>query len=291
MPIVDLPTNLLRSFVTVVEVQNYTRAADLLGRSQPAVSLQIKRLEELVGYKLIRQKGRAMQVTDKGEALAMHARQILRLNDQAMGLFEARSSEETLRVGLPLDYGVRAMQRGLTRLIQKDDRARLFITCDLSKNLLDALLRGDIDIAIALYRGGDPQFLVRHWQEHPFWVGAIGLDPRATPDLPLVAHPSGCVYRQRMTEALKRARRQWEVVFSSPDIDAVQQAVVDGLGFSSLTALTLCEGLSRIGPDKGLPDLEPLQIGLFYRQTGFGAIGHVVADCLVETIETELRTA
>lgn len=62
----NLPTDLLRTFVTVIEPKSFTRAADLLRRSQPAVSLQIKRLEELIGYKLIRQKGRAMQVSEKG---------------------------------------------------------------------------------------------------------------------------------------------------------------------------------------------------------------------------------
>ncbi|MFD2740609.1 LysR family transcriptional regulator [Sulfitobacter aestuarii] len=288
MRVLNLPTDLLRTFVTVIEVQNFTRAADLLGRSQPAVSLQVKRLEELVGYKLIHQKGRNMQVSDKGEALAMHARQILRLNDQAVGLFDNRAGDDTLRIGLPLDYGVRELQRSLTALMKETPQTHLRVTCDLSQHLLDALIRDEIDIALALYQGGDPQFLVRYWQENPFWVGADGLSPGDFSDLPLVAHPTGCVYLQRMREALKRSRRGWEVVFSSPDIDAVQQAVRDGLGFSSLTALTLREGMRRIGEDEGLPVLEPLQIGLFYRQTRLRGSGNRVTECLIETIEKVL---
>lgn len=288
---VNLPTDLLRTFVTVIEVRNYTRAADLLGRSQPAVSLQIKRLEELVGYKLIYQKGRAMEVSEKGEALAMHARQILRLNDLALGLFERPSADDGLRVGLPLDYGVRLLQRNLTDLWQRNDGLALNIRCDLSQNLLDALLKDEIDMAVALYHGGDPQFLVRRWQEHPIWACAQHLDPAGFDELPLVAHPQGCVYRRRMTDALKLARRGWKVVFSSPDIEAVQQAVLDGLGFSSLTNSTILDGMRRVEPHEHLPLLAPLQIGLFYRQTRLGAAGNLIADSLTETIQGVLCQA
>ena len=77
----NLPTELLRTFVTVIEVKSYTHAADLLGRSQPAISLQMKRLEYLVGQPLVVRKGRSVALTDTGDALIGHARQILRLND------------------------------------------------------------------------------------------------------------------------------------------------------------------------------------------------------------------
>lgn len=286
---VNLPTDLLRTFVTVIEVKSHTRAADLLNRSQPAVSLQIKRLEELVGYKLIRQKGRTMQVSEKGEALAMHARQILRLNDLAIGLFENTQSETDLRIGLPLDYGVRMLQREVTRLNQAHASFDMKVRCDLSQNLHDALLRDELDIIVALYQDGDPQFLVQHWREQPVWVGADGLDPSDFEDLPLVAHPTGCIYRQRMTSALKSVERGWKVVFSSPNIDAVQEAVRDGLGFSGLTIPTTQKGMRQLTSQEGLPALEPLRIGLFYRQTRMGRWGNMMAEHLTDAIETTLQ--
>jgi len=286
---VNLPTDLLRTFITVIEVKSFTRAADLLNRSQPAVSLQIKRLEDLVGYKLIRQKGRTMEVSEKGEALAMHARQILRINDLAMGLFERYENQDHLRVGLPLDYGVRLLQQEVTGLMQDHDDLRMVLHCDLSSNLHEALIRDELDIIVALYQGGDPQFLVRQWREDPFWAGAPDIRPETFEALPLVAHPAGCVYRQRMTDALQSAQRGWNVVFSSPAIEAVQQAARDGLGFTCLTSPTSEEGLRRIAPEEGLPPLEPLRIGLFYRQTRLGGWGNMVADCLTQTIENVLR--
>ena len=230
-----------------------------------------------------------MQVSEKGEALAMHARQILRLNDLAMGLFERYDNREQLRIGLPLDYGVRLLQQELTGLIRSNDELRLVLNCDLSANLHDGLMRDELDIIVALYQGGDPQFLVRQWREQPFWVGSGRIRPDMFGDLPLVAHPSGCVYRQRMTDALQTVQRGWNVVFSSPAIEAVQQAARDGLGFTCLTSPTTEEGLRRVTPEEGLPALEPLRIGLFYRQTRLGSWGNLVADCLTQTIENVLR--
>ena len=290
MQTVNLPTDLLRTFVTVIEVQNFTRAADLLGRSQPAVSLQIKRLENLVGYKLIHQKGRSMQVSEKGEALAMHARQILRLNDLALGLFERFDNTDQLRIGLPLDYGVRLLQQELTGLIKENKKLQLIIQCELSTTLHEMLLRDEVDMIVALYQGGDPQYLVRHWTEQPFWVGSDTVRPDPSGDLPLVAHPAGCVYRQRMTDGLKSVQRGWNVVFSSPSLEAVQQAVQDGIGFSCLTAPTSRKGLRCLDPQEGLPPLEPLSIGLFYRQTRLGSWGNLVADCLTGPIENGLKS-
>lgn len=289
MASVNLPTDLLRTFVTVIEVKSHTHAADLLNRSQPAVSLQIKRLETLVGYKLIRQKGRTMQVTEKGEALAMHARQILRLNDLAMGLFDRKQNQAELRIGLPLDYGVRMLQHEVTQLIHAHKDLQLTIRCDLSKHLYEALLRDDLDIIVALYQEGDPQFLVQQWREQPVWMGAESLAPAKFDELPLVAHPTGCIYRQRMTDALKSVEKNWKVVFSSPNIDAIQDAVRDGLGFSGLTIPTTQQGMRQFSVEDGLPLLEPLRIGLFYRQTRLGSWGNTVAEQLTDTIETVLR--
>ena len=288
MRLVNLPTDLLRTFITVIEVKSHTRAANLLNRSQPAISLQIKRLEDLVGYKLIWQKGRTMHVSEKGEALAMHARQILRLNDMAMGLFERPDAETNLRIGLPLDYGVRMLQKEVTRLVRENEDLCLTINCDLSQNLYDALLRDDLDIIVALYQGGDPQFLVQKWREQPVWVGAEESCPDQFEDLPLVTHPAGCVYRQRMTDALGSNEQTWRVVFSSPNIDAIQAAVRDGLGFSCLTSPTTQEGMRRLSEEDGLPPLEALRIGLFYRQTRLGSWGNLVAERLTQTIEAVL---
>lgn len=284
----NLPTELLRTFVTVIEVESYTHAAMLLGRTQPAISLQMKRLEDLVGQPLVLRKGRGVSLTERGETLIGHARQILRLNDLAVSQFDRDTQDSTLRIGLPVDYGVRMLQTCLTGIVQQNPNIKTEIRCDLSRNLIDALRKDELDIAVGLYPGGDQQFLHRSWLEKPVWVAAKGLNFRDAEELPLIAHPYGCIYRDRMTEALKHAKRRWRIAFSSPGIASIQQAVLDGLGVSCLTGPTMLSGLQRLSPDTGLPELDPLHIGLFYRQTRLDQSGHHIVNEIEATLKQAL---
>lgn len=286
MRTVNLPTELLRTFVTVIEVESFTRAADILGRTQPAISLQVQRLEALVGYALIRRQGKEISLTERGEALAIHARQMLRLNDLAVAQFERPQQGAKLRVGLPVDYAVNKLQSCLTDIIRQFPEMQVEIQCDLSKNLIAALRKNEIDIAVALFEGDDQQFLFRHWREQPLWVGGSELTLPDGVDIPLVVHPYGCVYRDRMTTALKLAGQNWRIAFSSPGIGGVQQAVRDGLGLSCLTGPTVQKGMRQFLPEDGLPALAPLHIGLFARQADLGAGGYATIDAIVQTLET-----
>lgn len=281
----NLPTELLRTFVTVIEVASYTHAATLLGRTQPAISLQMKRLEELVGQPLVVRVGRGVSLTERGEALIGHARQILRINDMAVSQFDQNTSGKALRIGLPVDYGVRLLQSCVTRLVRQHPDTNVEIKCDLSRNLIEALRKDELDIAVGLYPGGDQQFLHRYWLENPVWVAATGKTFRDIDPLPLIAHPYGCVYRDRMTDALKQSGRGWRVALSSPGIASLQQAVMDGLGVSCLTGPTMISGLQQLGARDGLPELKPLHIGLFYRQTRLGQSGHTFIDEIEVTLK------
>ncbi len=286
MSMTNLPTDLLRTFVTVIEAGGYTRAADLLGRSQPAVSLQLKRLETLLGSKLITRSGRAFSLTEDGRALAVIARQILRLNDMAIGQFERRKAEESLRVGLPVDYAVDLMQRRLTRYLGTGASTPVAVHCDLSSRLLEKIQRDELDVALALFSEPDQQFLYHSWSEQPFWVAAK--DWRDDPDLPvpIIAHPDGCEYRSRMTARMEMIRRNWRVVFSSPGIQSVQQAVLDGLGVSCMTGPTFLPGMRYLTTEEGFPDLPDLRIGLFYKHARINHAGHELVGFLADAMES-----
>ena len=285
MSAVNLSIELLRTFITVIEVTSFTRAAEILHRTQPAISLQIKRLEEAVGYPLIERNGKKISLTERGEALATHARQILRLNDLAIAELEQRDPAATLRVGLPVDYAVNTLQTCLVDVIRKFPGTKIEMRCDLSKHLLAALRSNELDIAVALFDGDDQQFLFRNWKEQPNWVGANSFEILENTDIPLVAHPYGCVYRDRMASALKLAGKSWRIAYSSPGIDGVQRAVQDGLGLSCLTAPTVQSGMRIFSEQDGLPILTPLHIGLFARQTQLGSCGYAATDAIVNTLD------
>ena len=137
--IVNFQTDLLRTFVSVIDLGAYTKAGDALGRTQPAISLQIRRLEELVGAPVIKQAGRSLLLTSEGEMLLSYAREILRLNDQAASYFNRSKMAGVLRVGLPNDYAVAFLQGVITEYTHQHADISLEIHCGWSADILDRL--------------------------------------------------------------------------------------------------------------------------------------------------------
>ena len=279
---VNLPTDLLRTFVTVIDLGGYTRAAEVLGRSQPAVSLQMRRLDELLGRRLIRQQGRRLHLTDDGKVLALYARQMLRLNDEAVGKFRRPDPAGILRVGLPTDFAVSFLQAALTRFAAGHREVELEARCELSPGLMAALQQDQLDIAVAMTEDDDSQYLAQSWIERPVWVAAGDGSAAGRHPLPLVAHAEGCEYRNRMIQALNAARRPWRIAFQSPGISGLQNAVLADLGVSALTKATYRPGMRVLGPAEGFPPLADIRIGLYYKhsrltEAGLGLVNHLVA--------------
>jgi DNA-binding transcriptional LysR family regulator len=262
---VNLPTDVLRTFLTVAEFESFTRAGELLGRSQPAISLQMHRLEKLLGTKLIHTVGRRLEVTEDGQALAVFARQMLSLNDQAVERFIRKPAGDALRVGLPTDYAVGFLQRVLTDYSLRHPTVRFEIVCDLSRRLLAGLTSDRLDVVIAMTSDGLRQYLAREWVERPCWAAATNWRSDRLDPVPLVAHPEGCEYRNRMIQALSAAQREWRIVYCSPGITGLQNAVAAGLGVSALTHRTLTEGMRILVADDGFPPLSDIRVGLYYK--------------------------
>ena len=282
---INLPTDLLRSFITVADLGGYTRAGEVLNRSQPAISLQMRRLEELVDTQLITHDGRQLNLTEAGEILSAYARQILHLNDDAISHFRPSDISGTIRVGLPTDYAVAYLQEAVARFALKHSDAKIEILCDLSANLLDSLNGNQVDVAVALVSEDQKQYLVHAWEERPVWVvGKHSAADKLNP-LPLVGHFENCEYRKRMTAALKSQDMQWRHVYNSPDISGVQDAVEIGLGLTALTRATLTSKMRILDGGDGFPELEKIRIGLFYKLPRMAQAGRELANQLVDILD------
>lgn len=266
----------------IADLESFTRAGEMLGRSQPAISLQMRKLEEQLGVKLIHVVGRRLEITEDGRALAVYARQILQLNDQAVDRFGRKPRNEILRVGLPTDYAVAFLQRALTDFAHGHPQVGLEIVCDLSQRLLDDLRKDELDIVVAMTREGLRQYLAREWVERPCWAAAKSWTADPADPVPLVAHPEGCEYRHRMVQALGAAQREWRIVYSSPGITGLQNAVAAGLGVSALTQRTLTDGMRVLTEEEGFPPLTDIRVGLYYkhprqRDHGLMLVNHLIA--------------
>jgi DNA-binding transcriptional LysR family regulator len=280
----NVPTDLLRAFVTVVDLGSYTRAAEALGRTQPAISLQIRRLEELLQTKLLIADGRQVRLTDAGMALGPYARQMLRLNDDIVSHFTNESLSGWIKVGLPTDFSNGFLLGAITRFAASHPEVRIEVESRLSRDLRTELAADRLDMVVGIAPSDDAPFLVGMAKITPLWAVAETFEWPAQSDLPLVRHPDPCEYAERMRLALRGARRSWKTTLVASDVAGIQAAVVAGIGVSALTPATLTTGM-RIGrPDEGFPPLAPLKIGLFYKHARLTKAGHGLAQWLMQQI-------
>lgn len=280
--IINFQTDLLRTFVSVIDLGAYTKAGDALGRTQPAISLQMRRLEELVGAPLIKQVGRALLLTSEGEMLLSYAREILRLNDEAASYFNRSKISGVLRVGLPNDYAVAFLQGVITEYTRQHPDISLELHCGWSAEILERLHADELDVVVAMANSEHTQYLSRSWVERPIWAAAESGKIDVAVGVPLVAHPEGCAYRARMIQALDAAQVRWRIAYTGPGIAGLQNAVVNGLGVSALTRHTMLPGMKALSEGDGFPPLAEIRVGLFYKHprlsdAGIRLINHVIA--------------
>lgn len=282
---INLPIDVLRAYITIIDVGGFTRAAAVLHRSQPAISLQIKRLEDLLQKRLITFEGRQLKLTEDGESLAIYARQLLRLNDEAVSRLSDRYIEGALRIGLPTDFAVAFLQEAISGFIRDNPMVAIEITCDLSQRILDQLHRNELDVVVGLLNSDKNPYLVRAWQEQPIWTGSRFNDLRNVAPVPLATHPEGCEYRKRMFAALRSVGREWRIAYTNPEIGGLQHAVSVGLGVSALTRKTLQPDMVVLRPEDGFPPLETIGIGLFYKHLRLTKAGLELVNCLIASLD------
>ena len=212
----NIDMDLLRTFALVADLNGVTRAADRLGRSQPAISLQLQRLEGLLGTALFHRSRQGLALTETGQLLRGYAERILTLNDEAVSRLAARKTIGTVRVGLPNDYAVSVLPESLGRFSDAHLDAMLTVGCALSTELLASLDAGAYDLVIAMTAEPPTRPTVRVWREELVWVGRPGAGAKGEEPLPLIVYPEGCVYRERMVKALNAAGRPWRMTYTSP---------------------------------------------------------------------------
>jgi DNA-binding transcriptional LysR family regulator len=218
--------------------------------------------------------------------LLSYAREMIRINDEAIGYFHRSAKSGVLRIGLPTDYAVAFLQNAITAFMGRNPDVELEINCDLSRELHQHLRSDDLDVIVAMMPSARMPYLSRSWVEQPIWVGAEGFQGQAHLPVPLGAHPEGCEYRQRMIEALDAIERRWRIVYTGPGIAGLQNAVQNGLCVTALTRATLLPGMRVLTEEEGFPALEPLRVGLFYKHPRLSAAGLQLVSDLVAEIES-----
>ena len=258
----NLDIDLLRAFVSVAELASFTSAADALLRRQSTISLQIKRLEDGIGRRLLERGGRRVTLTAGGEALLGPARQMLELNDRLVASLDEPVLAGTVRLGTPEDFATTHLPQVLARFAKAYPAVQLEVTCDLTLNLMGRFRKGEFDLVLVKREPERSDRGVRVWREPLVWVAAEQLALPADGHLPLVVSPPPCVYRKRATDSLGRARRLWRIAYSCASLAGQHAAVKAGLVVTVLPKDMVPAGLSTIERRSGLPDLHDTEIAL-----------------------------
>ncbi|QHL90137.1 LysR family transcriptional regulator [Sphingomonas changnyeongensis] len=262
MSIRNLDLDLLRTFVTIADTGGFTRAGDQLGRTQSAISLQVKRLEEMLGRAVLERSSRTLRMTVDGEKLLSHARQLLRLNDEALADLLEPDVAGLVRLGVPEDFATVHLPVVLAAFTEAHPLVELEVTCDLTLNLLERFRSGDFDLVLVKREPATPLRGVRVWREPLVWVGRERTTLTDEQAVPLIVSPQPCVYRKRAIEALEEAGRRWRIAYTSTSLTGAQAAVKAGLGVTVLPREMVPTPLHALGRDSGLPPLDETEIAL-----------------------------
>lgn len=255
-----LDLTLLRSFVAVIDCGSIHLAAARVGRSQSAVSMQIKRLEEDVGRPLFQRDGRNLRPNTSGEELLIHARRLLRLSDEAMASLRRPEASGVVRLGLPEDYAAHLVMPMLSQFAQDFPLAEIELTFDSSPLLLRLLETGKLDLALVTRDPRQPFEVLR--RERFAWAAAPDHSAWLRDPLPVALFEAGDLAHRMAIEALQAADRAYRVVSTTHSLLGLTALAEAGLAVVGLVESCVPPGLIRLGEAEGLPPLPVLDLSL-----------------------------
>ena len=285
----NLDIDLLRAFVSVADLGSFTRAAEALLRRQSTLSLQVKRLEDGLGRRLLDRSARRVRLTPAGEALLGEARQMLELNDRLLATLDQPVLEGRVRLGTPEDFATTHLPQVLARFAETYPAVQLEVTCDLTLTLLGRFRHGDFDLVLVKREPERSDRGVRVWREPLVWVASERLAIERDRPLPLVVSPPPCVYRKRAVDALDRSKRRWRVAYSCASLAGQHAAVRAGLGVTVLPKDMVPPGLVAVERRSLLPDLHDTEIALLARR-GLSAPASRLHDHIVRSLERDFHS-
>jgi DNA-binding transcriptional LysR family regulator len=226
----NLDTALLRTFVAIADLGGFARAGAHVHLSQPTVSLQIKRLEEQVGAKLIERTGRRLRLTEEGAEWLHYARRILALNDEAWSTLAATKMIGPVRFGMIQDLADEVLTEIVSKFSREYPAVRLELTVGNSVELASALAAGTLEGALLAGEPDDRTPLFR--RERLIWIATQATSILEDCPIPLVLCTVPCGLRKTAIDLLEKAGIPWRLAFSSPSIAGVKAAVRAGLGIT-----------------------------------------------------------
>lgn len=274
----NLDITTLRSFVAVADSGGVTRAAGFLHLTQSAVSMQLKRLEELLGLDLLDRTGRGIALTASGEQLLGYARKMVAMNDEVIGRLTDQTFEGEVVLGVPYDIVYPAIPRVLKQFNAAYPRFGVALIASNTRALKEQFARGECDIILTTESERAPGSECLAARDLN-WVGALGGSAwRQRPvDLAVGRH---CVFRPLALRALDDAGIEWNIAVDSDSDRALEATVSADLGIQALLEGTLPPHLEVVDHGGALPKLPQHYINIYGAETGDNEVHRTLTDLL-----------
>jgi DNA-binding transcriptional LysR family regulator len=266
MNLVSLDIRMLRSLISFVDTGSITETARRLGRTQPAITLQLQRLEELAGKSLFHHEGRRVTLTAAGDVVLTYAKSILRLHDELLSQLATPEIEGHVVLGTPDLYAAFMLPSILAVFRKAFPRIKLELNCALSTPLVALVKRGQVDVALVTrmndFTGGQ---VVR--QEQLIWMTGEHSSAHEEDPVPLALLPPGNIYRDHAIERLESIGRKWRIACMSESVGGLQAAAFAGMAVTVLGRSALVPRMREIGKREALPALPKIDL-LLYKASG-----------------------
>jgi DNA-binding transcriptional LysR family regulator len=283
MPLPTLDSDQLKTLVAIADTGSFTRAASEVNKTQAAVSMQMRRLEETVGRQLFVKQGRLNRMTAEAEQLLEYARRILTLNNEAMTVFTEPELAGHIKIGTPDDYAERFLPGIFARFARTHPLVEVEILCQSSHSLMQLIHKGEIDLAIATHADCGAHGKVMR-REKLCWVGSPRHKVEEREILPLAAGPSTCSWRLSAAKVLDAAKRPYRILYTSPSATALVAAVMSGLAITVLPESAVRPGMRRLGKEDGFPELPYCDIALLRASGSTSSSVDALASHIMENL-------
>ncbi len=257
----NLDIDLLKTFLAIADTGSFTRAAEEVHKTQSAVSMQMKRLEELLGRPLFARDGRASRFTPDGERLIEYARRMVTMNDEAVSTFTRPELTGTVRFGTPDDYADKFLPEILARFSRTHPLVTVDVDCAKSADLFERMKRSQMDLALVTF-SCDIVTDEPLRREPLVWVTSSRHSVHLLEMLPLAVAQAECGWRGAVLRALEKMDRKYRIAYSSPNSNAINAAVQAGLAVGAVPELCLRPGMRVLTEKDGFPSLGTFDIGL-----------------------------
>ncbi|MTH99769.1 LysR substrate-binding domain-containing protein [Roseibium sp. RKSG952] len=270
----------LRTFLAIAELGSFTKAGEAVHKTQSAVSMQMRRLEERVGQPIFAKDGRQSRLTEDGLRLVEYARRMIRLNDETLSAFNSRGEVGQVKLGVPDDYADRLLPEVLAAFNRLNPSIEVNVECASSFVLSRKIENDEVDVAIVT--SGDMTALrgdiIRRESLH--WVTSSRHCAHTMDVVRLALGPASCSWRHMCMDALDKRGRRYSIAYTSSSAAALVGAVQAGLAVTVFPESAIREGMRILDERDGFPQLSTCDIAMLRSKTA----NHAMHDTLCNHI-------